>query len=142
MKSGSKITVDFALEQGIDVFAVPGRITDPLSLGTNDLIKQGAGIADCADTILEYVYAKKSPVAEKPWEKRMNILSSLKERLTSEQYSVLSVLEETPIGLEEIYKEARKQNPNISFKGLRSLLTGLCIDGYAIDEAGGFCLNF
>ena len=142
MKSGSKITVDFALEQGIDVFAVPGRITDPLSLGTNDLIKQGAGIADCADTVLEYVYSKKSPVAEKPWEKRMNILSSLKNRLTSEQYSVLSVLEETPIGLEDIYKEARKQNPNISFKGLRSLLTGLCIDGYAIDEAGGFCLNF
>lgn len=40
-KSGTSITVDFAHEQGRDVFAVPGRITDPLSAGTNGLIKRG-----------------------------------------------------------------------------------------------------
>ena len=43
-RSGSLITADFALEQGKDIFAIPGRITDSLSKGCNNLIYQGAGM--------------------------------------------------------------------------------------------------
>ena len=43
-KSGTLITVDMALEQGKEVYAIPGRMTDSVSRGCNKLIKQGAGV--------------------------------------------------------------------------------------------------
>ena len=52
-KSGTLITVDFALDQGRDVFVMPGNINSVNSLGTNDLIKQGAKIVTCYQDILD-----------------------------------------------------------------------------------------
>ena len=43
-RSGTLITVSLALEQGKDIYALPGRATDSLSLGCNQLIRDGAGI--------------------------------------------------------------------------------------------------
>jgi len=41
-KSGTLITVDYALEQGKDIYAIPGNISNENSYGTNELIKEGA----------------------------------------------------------------------------------------------------
>lgn len=51
-KSGTLITVDFALEQGRDVFVVPGNINSINSVGTNDLIKQGAKMVTTYEDII------------------------------------------------------------------------------------------
>lgn len=52
-KSGTLITVDMALEQGREVYALPGRATDPLSGGCNRQIRQGAGLASSPEEVLE-----------------------------------------------------------------------------------------
>lgn len=52
-RSGTLITVDMALEQGKEVFVVPGRVTDRLSDGCNRLIKQGASIMLSPEELLE-----------------------------------------------------------------------------------------
>lgn len=58
-KSGTLITVDFALEQGRDVFVVPGNINSLNSIGTNQLIKQGAKLISSYKDVTEEYKEKK-----------------------------------------------------------------------------------
>ena len=55
-RSGSLNTAMHALEQGKDIFAVPGNITSPYSQGCNKLIKQGAIPYTCPDDILQLLF--------------------------------------------------------------------------------------
>ena len=52
-KSGTIITLDFALDQGRDIFAIPGNINSVNSYGTNDIIKQGAKLVTSWEEIVE-----------------------------------------------------------------------------------------
>jgi DNA processing protein len=56
--SGALITADFALEQGRDVFAIPGKVDSATSFGTNQLIKQGAKLVDSIEDIIEELKPK------------------------------------------------------------------------------------
>jgi DNA processing protein len=54
-RSGTLSTAMHALEQGREVFVVPGNITSPLSAGCNALLRQGAHPITCADDVLEII---------------------------------------------------------------------------------------
>ncbi|MCD4775456.1 MAG: DNA-processing protein DprA [Candidatus Aegiribacteria sp.] len=60
-RSGTMITVNTALDQGRDVFAVPGEVTRALSMGTNMLLRDGAGVVITAADVLEPLGLAKEP---------------------------------------------------------------------------------
>lgn len=65
LRSGAQHTVNFALDQGVDVMAVPGPITSPGSAGTNQLIRDGAGVVtDASDILLSMGISASYPAAE------------------------------------------------------------------------------
>lgn len=92
-KSGSLITVDFGLEQGKDIYALPGRATDRLSEGCNNLIRMGAKLVTGPRDILEDLL---------PGGLEKNHTFVLNDGKTSLQKLVYSCLNSDPKHFEEI----------------------------------------
>ena len=93
--SGSTITAKCALEQGREVFGVPGNIDNPLSMGPNQIIRDGGTLVTCANDIITGLTAyypeimlKTVLCEEKQDEKKL-------KNLTSDQKAVLEALEKT-----------------------------------------------
>ena len=124
-KSGSLITADIALEQGKDVYAVPGRSTDLLSGGCNRLIAQGAGLILSPEDLLENlkiegkIERKKATISVKT-RKEKNLSLAPEEELV---YSYLDLL---PEGLEKIAAES-----GLSVTRTAGILLGLQLAGLA-----------
>lgn len=61
LKSGSLITANFALDQGKEVFAVPGSPADPRCRGTNDLLRRGAYIVESVNDVISVLDDRQIP---------------------------------------------------------------------------------
>jgi len=118
-KSGALITVQFALDQGRDVFAVPGNINSPKSRGTNLLIKKGAKLVEKSEDILEELplYVK-SLLQEKPVQVPKDV------PLSEEEKKVLSAIAPECTHIDSII-----ENTNLSASRVSALLLTLELKG-------------
>jgi DNA processing protein len=115
-KSGSLITADLALEQGRDVFAVPGSIFAAGSKGTHRLLKQGAKLVESAGDILEEYGL---PAVGDKARKKAAVEGGDEGRV----YAALSF--ESAIGVEELVMKVKLPLPVVTYILLQLELKGL-----------------
>jgi DNA processing protein len=103
-RSGSLITARMALEQGREVFAVPGSPLDPRAEGTNSLLKQGAALVTETSDILRVV----QPILDRSelpaQEPETDDLSVAAEAPSDERARVISLLGTTPASIDDILR--------------------------------------
>ena len=127
-KSGSLITVDWGLEQGKDIFALPGRSIDSLSGGCNKIIRQGAILVETPEDVLEeYNFAKEYKLQKSEKMKKNNIPLETKEKMV---YSRLSL---EPKHINDMINETEYTASEIM-----EALLNLELSGRIRDTGGGY----
>ncbi|WP_394925686.1 DNA-processing protein DprA [uncultured Robinsoniella sp.] len=124
VKSGSLITADCALEQGRDVYVVPGRMNDELSMGSNLLIAQGAGIITGVDALLKELGLE----GEKESKNKKNKIT-----LETKENLVYSCLDFNSKSLNQILSAT-----NLQVKELAGVLISLQLKGLVKESAKNF----
>ncbi len=119
--SGTLSTASHALDQGKDVYALPGRITDPLSEGCNQMIADGAGILLDPETFLNSWYAC-MPDAQTPAKAQQTVLFA-----SVEAKCVYQALDYAPKTVERIAQEC-----SMDEKETEKLLTEMELTGLAM----------
>lgn len=125
-ESGSLITAQFALEQGREVFAVPGNVGAEGSRGTNKLIKEGAKLVESSEDILEDIFPQWKGGAL-----RSERGKDLEDGLEEEEKIIYKILGETPIHIDTIIRETKFDPGKVS-----SILLSLELKGVILQWPG------
>lgn len=140
-KSGTLITVDMALEQGREVYALPGRATDPLSGGCNRLIRQGAGLVTTPEELLEELSGTAVGAFFGKSGGRMAVQGRL-VFLEGLQGEIMETLDFSPLPAEELQRRyAKKQGKTIALPLLFQGLLELCAGGCAEQVGGSYFMR-
>lgn len=135
--SGALITADFALEQGRELFAVPGPARATGSFGTNMLIRQGAKLVESADDITEELKeAIRGSLRESADETAARVISAAKKKLSDCEKDVFGVIIQEPKSIDDIAEVL-----DFSVKEILSCLTKLEIRGFVEQLPGKFYIR-
>ncbi len=106
LRSGSLITARMALEQGREVFAVPGSPLDPRARGTNDLIRQGAALTESADDVLALLGGDGRPATVAAPPPAMPAMSAMPDEreLDAAARTIAETLSPAPVTVDEIIR--------------------------------------
>jgi DNA processing protein len=118
--SGSLITARLALEQGREVFAVPGPIDAPTSRGPHGLLKQGAKLVETVDDIVEELLPQmEAPLTPTPsGNPLLPRLQRVPEGLSPEERIIYSLMSREPCHLDDLTEQSRLSAAEVT----RSLL--------------------
>lgn len=138
-KSGTWITVDMALEQGKNVYAVPGRLTDRLSDGCNLLIRQGAGIVLSPDDLLQEmrVLENRQGMGKENAEDCSGGVDSGGKK---DEKGLMAFLDFNPQTADEIWNRMQKKGEGKTILEVLMDLTELCMAGKARQVGGCYML--
>ncbi len=147
-KSGTLITVDMALEQGRDVYVVPGRLTDRLSDGCNRLLTQGAGVFLSPESFAEdflHSWEEKQGLSTEHSDgknrrkhKRAKGGNTAKVKLPKESLQkIYECLEPVPKTSETILRELWEKGEYTDISALNRALMELELLGYARQNSPG-----
>ncbi len=129
-RSGTLITVDMALEQGREVFALPGRITEPLSEGCNRLLQQGASPALSPSEILRNLTGSSARSKQ------------VRFPLGDVQIDLLQTLSTIPQSMEQIKEQVLlKYGRDLALPQLADQLVSLSLNGYARQIGNGYFIK-
>ena len=106
LRSGSLITARFALEQGREVFAVPGSPLDPRSAGANGLIREGALLVESAGDVIAALSAQKPPLSSR---EELNFTSApaldpAEREVAAARPVLLELLSPEPVAVDELLR--------------------------------------
>jgi len=128
-KSGSLITANLALEQGRELFAIPGNIDRQQSTGANNLIKEGAKMVTEIQDIIEEIYLYKSNNNEEYFNPEKENKLFYPELSTEEKEIVEIFQEETEITVDELIRLTNKSPERVNTVLLKLELKGVVSRG-------------